>query len=88
MQIMHNQKLYTITFVEVRQLQNLPLKPRFAHLKLLLIFKNLKFDQVEPRHLNFKRENTIPFRFDAYLLFYDVSEPRSEEYAQQLVDQM
>ena len=27
-------------------------------------------------------------RFDAYLLFYDVSEPRSEEYAQLLVDQM
>ena len=27
MQIMHNQKLYTITFVEVRQFQNLPLKP-------------------------------------------------------------
>ena len=38
--------------------------------------------------MNFKRDNTIPFRFDAYLLIYDVSEPRSEEYAQQLVDQM
>ena len=84
MQIMHNQKLYTITFVEVRRLKT----PLSFDLKFSFIFKNLKFDQVEPRHLNFKRENTIPFRFDAYLLFYDVSEPRSEEYAQQLVDQM
>lgn len=77
-QVMHNQKLHTVTFVEVRKWESI------CEWETSI----LQFDEVEPRHLNFKRDNTIPFRFDAYLLIYDVSEPRSEEYAQQLVDQM